>query len=478
MANPDYITRLKKAIRDLHGCDSEHVETVSVHEQFRGQTAWRGEVEVFKMQGHPRAARCYAWSSRLESGGTKEQFFAVLQSPPIATAADAVRASISSGTRFKPQAGKIYKAVAFALERDKNILMEADLIFEQEGARAYLVLEWWPNTGKGDVPKNTVEIDPAYLQKVSGQQFDFFYRGQISIPQSCTRQVGQSSRLSMNHPTRESIFRDAAKTMRAAFEDARNNVPHRGEAGGEGEEIVRRFLSQHLPKRFAVTNGFVIDREDKISGHTDVIVYDAHNCPVYRTSERGMILPNDNVASVIEVKFQLTTTTLDVGIAKMHELRNLAKTPFPPSPDDMPLGLKGTYGVIFAFESSLKPETVMERWRSKLTDRNPLHQSLSLIVVLDKGVFTTFVRLPGRGPAPAVIHGVSQHAPGTSVGVMYYDTGDMALDVFLRLLLAHLTFFRHRVDHPGFGFTGSDRVMAVEFGQYVSPSEIRYSQRA
>jgi len=262
--------------------------------------------------------------------------------------------------------------------------------------------------------------------------------------------------------------------MRAAFEDSRNNVPHRGEAGGEGEQIIQRFLLQHLPRRYSATNGFVIDRDDKVSGHTDIIVYDAYNCPVYRTSERGMILPNDNVASVIEVKFQLTTTTLDAAIDKLHELRNLTKTAFPPSPDGTPLGLKETYGVIFAFESDLKPETIMERWRSRLTDRNPLHQSLSLIVILDKGVFTTFVGMPGFGPAPAIIHGPSQHAAGTRVGVMYYDTGEMALDVFLRLLLAHLTFFRHRIDHPGFAFKGSDRVIAINFGEYVGTSEIRY----
>lgn len=263
--------------------------------------------------------------------------------------------------------------------------------------------------------------------------------------------------------------------MRAAFEDARNNVPHRGEAGGEGEQIVQRFLTQHLPKRYSVGSGFVIDREDTISSHTDVIVYDAYNCPVYRTSERGMIVPNDNVACVVEVKFQLTTTTLDSAIAKLHELRNLAKTPFPPSPNDELQGLKETYGVIFAFASDLKPETIMNRWQAQLNELNPLHRSLSTIVILDKGVFTTFIRVPGLGPAPAIIHGPSQHTPGTRLGVMYFDAGEMALDVFTRLLLGHLTFFRHRVDHPGFAFAGSDRVMGMDFGEYVGPSEIKYA---
>jgi hypothetical protein len=34
----------------------------------------------------------------------------------------------------------------------------------------------------------------------------------------------------VNKPTRKTIFKDIAKKMRADFEDARNNVPHRGEA--------------------------------------------------------------------------------------------------------------------------------------------------------------------------------------------------------------------------------------------------------
>ena len=51
----DIIT-LQMVIRDLHGCGSTHVATVPVHEVFRGQTVWRGEVEVFDLKGHPAAA--------------------------------------------------------------------------------------------------------------------------------------------------------------------------------------------------------------------------------------------------------------------------------------------------------------------------------------------------------------------------------------------------------------------------------------
>lgn len=49
----EYIERLQLTIHHLHGVDSRHLESVSVHEVFRGQTVWRGVVEVFGLVGHP-----------------------------------------------------------------------------------------------------------------------------------------------------------------------------------------------------------------------------------------------------------------------------------------------------------------------------------------------------------------------------------------------------------------------------------------
>ena len=180
MENKQYIERLRKAIKDLHGCESQHVETVPVRESFQGQTVWDGEVEVFDVKGHAKAVRCYAWAFFHGKGGKYEQFYAVLQLPPVLTPVDAVRVAIASQTKFVPQPGKIYRVCCFALERGENQIIESDLIFEHDGKKAYIVLEWWPR----NTPKQAVQIDPAYLQKASGGKFDFFYRGQISLPQS------------------------------------------------------------------------------------------------------------------------------------------------------------------------------------------------------------------------------------------------------------------------------------------------------
>src|SRR5437016_6523964 len=89
--------RLRKAIRDLNGVESTHVRSERVHETFQGQTVWEGVVEVFALKGHPKAGLAYAWSHETDEGGRR--YVAVLGVPPIASAVDAVRASIAAETQ-------------------------------------------------------------------------------------------------------------------------------------------------------------------------------------------------------------------------------------------------------------------------------------------------------------------------------------------------------------------------------------------
>lgn len=94
MANKDYIERLQQVIFHLHKADSKHVDTVAVHEVFRGQTVWQGDVEVFDLRNHPKAKRAYAWSHADGKDDTDERFVAVLEIPPVVDATSAVRVSI------------------------------------------------------------------------------------------------------------------------------------------------------------------------------------------------------------------------------------------------------------------------------------------------------------------------------------------------------------------------------------------------
>jgi hypothetical protein len=99
VANREYIERLKLAVEHLHKCSAVHVSTVPVHEKFKGQTVWQGQVEVFELTGHPKAKRAYGWSHREGEGDEGERFVAVLEIPPVVSAETAVRVSIVSDSK-------------------------------------------------------------------------------------------------------------------------------------------------------------------------------------------------------------------------------------------------------------------------------------------------------------------------------------------------------------------------------------------
>jgi len=97
---PD-IDNLKEAIKKLHGCEAEHVGSVPVHEVFQGKTIWNGTVEVFTLNGHPKAKRCYAWSHAHGEKDEERRYVAVLEISPVESAISAVRVAIADEFKRK-----------------------------------------------------------------------------------------------------------------------------------------------------------------------------------------------------------------------------------------------------------------------------------------------------------------------------------------------------------------------------------------
>ncbi|HTE77910.1 MAG TPA: hypothetical protein VK653_14410 [Xanthobacteraceae bacterium] len=91
---------LKRAVENQHGCTATFVQSVPVKDAFEGKTVWDGMVHVFRIDGHPKARRAYAWSSPIE-GSDKRRFFAALHLPPITSAVEAVRAAIAAEQHAK-----------------------------------------------------------------------------------------------------------------------------------------------------------------------------------------------------------------------------------------------------------------------------------------------------------------------------------------------------------------------------------------
>jgi hypothetical protein len=88
-----YIDELRDVIRQIHGVEATHVDSVAVKESFKGRTVWEGIVEVFELHGHPQSSTAYAWSHATDEP-EKLRHVTVLQTGPIKTAAAAVRAAI------------------------------------------------------------------------------------------------------------------------------------------------------------------------------------------------------------------------------------------------------------------------------------------------------------------------------------------------------------------------------------------------
>ena len=88
------VSDLIEAISVMHECEPSYEGSKLVREVFKGQTAWQGEVEIFKLKGHSKAKRCYAWYYTDES--EEKQFTTVLEMPPVDSPETAVKIAIAS----------------------------------------------------------------------------------------------------------------------------------------------------------------------------------------------------------------------------------------------------------------------------------------------------------------------------------------------------------------------------------------------
>lgn len=86
------IAALAAAISELHECNASWIGSVPVTETYQGHTVWDGTVQVYSLQGHPSATRCYAWPYITNDG--KRRIIAVLHEGPVDSPKAAVRAAI------------------------------------------------------------------------------------------------------------------------------------------------------------------------------------------------------------------------------------------------------------------------------------------------------------------------------------------------------------------------------------------------
>ncbi len=107
-------------------------------------------------------------------------------------------------------------------------------------------------------------------------------------------------------------------------------------AHGEGVEAYwRKWLSQFIPQKWAVTSGYIIPtlyRDNKKLYHYDVIIYDAINSPTLWTegneddSSQGKYraIPAQHVLCVMEIKSRLNTKSVKEMAIKLSEVNEFS----------------------------------------------------------------------------------------------------------------------------------------------------------
>jgi len=90
----DYVGELRTVIKELHGVESKHIESVPVKETFQGRTVWEGIIEVFDLIGHPKATRVYAWADETDDPRSPRRHVTVLHMDSVTSPVLAVRAAI------------------------------------------------------------------------------------------------------------------------------------------------------------------------------------------------------------------------------------------------------------------------------------------------------------------------------------------------------------------------------------------------
>jgi hypothetical protein len=250
------------------------------------------------------------------------------------------------------------------------------------------------------------------------------------------------------------LISKAAKKLHDEFEYIRETNSHSREKGGETEEKVREFLNGHIPKRFHATAGFVIDMDNQMSDHQDVIIYDAQSSPVYRYEGNNQIVSADAVAVIIEVKSVLNKAQLDNAYKKIEEVKRLKKsqiTDMDQKATASSLTTIGTLGVILGFGTDIGLDKLAEHCL-EFNERYESTHRPDLIVVLDVGVINYMAEFVGMRKTGdlATTTGEDTPIPPCFVHLAARADGAYALNRLFTHLISHLAFYPRRPSIPPF----------------------------
>lgn len=177
----------------------------------------------------------------------------------------------------------------------------------------------------------------------------------------------------------KNYFIKKASSINDEFE-ATNTDGHPSGTGNKRENLLIRFLNEHLPTRYeAFKGGSIFDSSGSKSDQVDVIIYDK-NTPRLGSESETLFL-SEGVACAVEVKPDLSVPELEKAFEKIISFKRVTKA----IATSLTTGKLNTkvYSGVFAFTISVNPSTILKMIEDHFKDKE-LDYCLDFICVNNK----------------------------------------------------------------------------------------------
>lgn len=185
------------------------------------------------------------------------------------------------------------------------------------------------------------------------------------------------------------------RQLQIKLEQIREEYQHKGNRGVNVEGILREFLRQYLPSYNRIGHGEIIDTKGNVSKQTDVIITNEYH-PFLNNLSQPEIFFIEGIMCAGEVKSILTSADLIQSLNNCAEYKKLEIKWFPgtmfhSNESDKERFIKSRAFFLFAFESQLTLETIVEKINEFNADNNlPITSQIDAIFVLDRGNVVNF----------------------------------------------------------------------------------------
>ena len=124
---------------------------------------------------------------------------------------------------------------------------------------------------------------------------------------------------------RVDVFRSAysALSRELFFDNETYRLRHSAEFGAYRERLCADFLRLYLPTNLSIGNGFLMNKNDRVSTQCDLVVFDPQYTPLVEDADNRRFFPVETVVAIGEVKSTLSKQELLTSLVKLALAKRL-----------------------------------------------------------------------------------------------------------------------------------------------------------